>query len=161
MKALATIMVVIIAVNATISQGAELLKVLVKPSEVPFTSESVQFTVVFTNICEKAISVLKPVVGDNMSICVYDKTGDELARSRTLPKERFKNVQPEHILLNPFGTWESEPYELLSIVYPVFRVVSNRNARIELTYSIDNKKYVVDYAKMFRCYITPCIYENF
>ena len=24
-----------------------------------------------------------------------------------------------------------------------------------------NKGYVVDYAKMFRCYITPCIYENF
>ena len=22
-------------------------------------------------------------------------------------------------------------------------------------------KYLVDYAKMFRCYITPCIYENF
>ena len=21
--------------------------------------------------------------------------------------------------------------------------------------------YLVDYAKMFRCYITPCIYENF
>ena len=21
--------------------------------------------------------------------------------------------------------------------------------------------YIVDYAKMFRCYITPCIYENF
>ena len=145
MKKLIAIMTCTITLSATISLWAESLKVLVKPSDAPFTSESVQFRVVFTNVGDKAVWALKPVVGTNMSIRVYDKTGEELACTRmssmVLEKEH-RDVQRERILLKPLETWESEIYELFSIVHPAFRIAANQEVRIEVICSVNNKQYI-------------------
>lgn len=145
MKNLITTMICTITLSATISLWAESLKVLVKPTVAPFTSESVQFRVVFTNVGDKAVRALKPVIGADMSIRVCDKAGEELACTRTssmvLEKEHGGG-QRERILLKPLETWESEVYELFSIVHPVFRIAVNQEVRIEMICSINNKQYI-------------------
>lgn len=145
MKTVAHIMLCLTWVLAVPVVGAEELRVFIETSATNVTSESVPFKICFTNASDKMVSILKPVVGTDMSIRVYDKTGEELACTR-MPSMVFEkeqgDVQRERILLKPLGTWESEIYELFSIVYPAFRIAANQEVRLEVVCSINNKQYI-------------------
>jgi len=127
--------------------GAEELRVFVEHSETNATSEYIPFKMCFTNAGDKAISILKPVIGRDFVVRVYSKTGDELARSAIQSEympNHWKNVNKEWISLKPNAIWDSEEYDLFAVVYPVFRITPNQTVRAEVSYSLNGVMYVTD-----------------
>ena len=45
--------------------------------------------------------------------------------------------------------------------FPVISAAANGDTTAMCAILKHYEGYIVDYAKMFRCYTTPCIYENF
>lgn len=125
------------------------LLISIEPSTTQFTSENVPFKMVFTNAGDKAISVLKPVMGRDMVIRVYGKTGEELARSG-IPGEYSggygKNDNKEYVSLKPRVAWETEDYELFSATHPAFRVAPDQTVRVSVTYLLNGREYKAETA---------------
>lgn len=144
MKRLINAIVFLIAANAVYGKCADGLDVMVVPSPVQFTSESVHLKVVFTNTSDRAILFLRPLIGRDMIIRVYDKSGEEMACSRRLIENDsrcYGDVPREHIRLKPLEKWVSDSFELFSVVYPAICINSNQYVRVVVVCSINNKKY--------------------
>lgn len=127
--------------------AAESLSIHVDVQKTKATSESIPFKVIFTNDSDMTVSVLKPIVGRNMVVCVCDERGDQLARS-AIPSDfasDYGNVTNlGHVSLAPRSCLETETYELFSVVYPGFRITPGQVVRMDISYLLEGKEYKAD-----------------
>ena len=142
MKVVMTAIGCLIVGFGSLCHGAEKMNVFVNTVVTNVTSESVPFKVVFTNCSDMSISVLKPVVGRDMVVRVYDKAGEQLARSGVSLSGYGKEVKKEYVSLKPRATWASEMYELFNVVSPSFRMTPDQTVRVEVVYSMDGREYM-------------------
>ena len=126
------------------SYAADGLSIAIELAEAKITSETVPFKLVLTNGSDKTISVLKPIVGSNMVVCVYDQMGVRLARS-AIPSD-YNSVQEmsdnkKYVSMDPRTCLESDAYELFSVVYPVFRISRGQTVLVNVVYLLNGKEY--------------------
>ena len=144
MKSLINVIAFLIAANAVYGQCADGIDVVFVPSLEHLTSESVHFKVVVINAGDKTVFFTKPLVGRDMIIRVYDKFGKEQASSPLLIENNsicHGDATREYIPLKPLESWDSDSYELFSVVYPPICINSNQDLRVVVVCSINNKKY--------------------
>jgi hypothetical protein len=129
------------------SYAAESLVIDIEVQESKVTSESVPFKVVVTNGGDRTISVLKPLIGRNLVVCICDKMGNQLARS-AIPGDYVFDygnaTNKEYVSLAPRSCLKTETCELFSVVYPTFRITPGQAVRMDITYSLNGQEYKAD-----------------
>ena len=122
--------------------SSDRLVLSIEPSTLPFTSESVPFQVVFTNTSDSTFTILEPVLGRDLVIRVFDKEGQELARSvnNIEYRNRYRGNRPgenkEYIQLKPREAWKTEILDLFVHVRPSFRITPDQTVSIVVKYTL-------------------------
>jgi len=122
----------------------------IEPSATPPTSESVPFHVVFMNTGDSTLSVLKPVMGRDLVIHVFDENNNELTLSTS--KSEYSDIywgdtpkpRKEYTKIKSGEIWKSESFDLFIDTYPSFRLVPDQTVRMEAIYSLKGKEFEIN-----------------
>jgi len=127
---------------------ANKLALVVEPSSLPSTSESVFIRVVFTNTGSSTFTIPEPNVDRNLAILVSDEKDNLLSRSPIYidaedddAEDDDEKMPEERVSLKPYAAWEMEPIDVFKATSPSFMIKPDEAVCVTVTYSLAEKEY--------------------
>jgi len=124
---------------------ADKLALVVEPSSLPSTSESVFIRVAFTNARSSTLTIPEPSIEKNLAIRVFDDKNEEIAGS--YPHSYFdeddqtEKVPAKYISLKPHAMLEMVPIDIFKTVSPSFLINPGQTVRVKVTYTFAEADY--------------------